>query len=108
VKVVYIAHPLRGDLEANLKSAAQWVRWAAVVRGVCPIAPYIEYCAALDDASEEERRLGMKMDLLLIERVDELWLCGPHVSEGMSGEVKKAKQESKPVRDLTGLLPERG
>lgn len=104
MKLVYIAHPLRGDLELNLRMAARWVRWAAVEKGVCPVAPYIAFCAALDDHSEEERKLGMELDLLILERCDELWLCGPHTSDGMKDEARRMRSLGRPVSDLTGSL----
>lgn len=90
MRVVYIAHPVSGDVEANLASAAEWVRWAAVEMGVAPVAPYIEMCAAMDDDDPHEREVGMRADKAILARCDEVWLCGPLVSPGMRSEAMQA------------------
>lgn len=102
--VVYIAHPVSGDVEANLASAARWVRWAAVRMGVAPVAPYITFCAVLDDDDEADRALGMRCDLAILRKCDEVWLCGERVSEGMAGERDHAHANGIRVYRFTAMV----
>jgi hypothetical protein len=53
--------------------------------------------------SEEHRELGLRCDLALIERCDEVWLCGGRVSPGMALEAAHARELDKRVRDFTSL-----
>jgi hypothetical protein len=103
MKVVYICHPLAGpDREQNRANAAKWVAWAALHRGVAPIADWIILSGEL---SEDHRELGLAIDLTLIERCDELWLCGPRISPGMQIEWSRADELGLIVRDFTHLGP---
>lgn len=87
MKVVYIAHPLRGDIEANLASARRYCH-AAVAAGYAPIAPYLE--GYLHEDVPGDRELGLGVDFAVIPRVDELWLCGERLSDGMAAEARAA------------------
>ena len=42
----------------------------------------------------------MKLGLHWLEEADELWVFGDTVSEGMTAEIKKAHELTKPVRNL--------
>lgn len=95
---VFIAHPVRGDIESNLKSATSWVRWAATEMNVCPLAPYLYLCQALDDDSEVERSLGRRLGLESLKTADELWVCGPTITEGMQKEIDYAHRWALRVR----------
>ncbi len=97
-KVVYIAHPLnastRQGIEHNRTNAAQWAAWAAMTQNVSPVCDWIVLSGVL---SEEHRAVGLECDLALIERVDEVWLCGGRVSPGMAIERDHAKLLGKPI-----------
>jgi hypothetical protein len=96
-KVVYIAHALSGlDREKNIERAKRWVLWAAEDMGVCPIADWILLASQWD---ESKRELGLSIDIELVRRADEVWLCGTQVSPGMQTEWAHASV----VRDLTVL-----
>lgn len=88
MKVVYIAHPLRGDWHANVESARRYA-YAALVAGYAPIAPYL-MGLPLDDDVQRDRDLGLAHDLAVLPKCDELWLCGPRLSEGMAAEQELA------------------
>ena len=90
MKVVYIAHPLGGgdDREANRARAARWVAWAGM-HGVAPVADWIILSGQWDETPEHRER-GLRIDVALVARCDELWLCGNHVSHGMSIEANAA------------------
>lgn len=45
----------------------------------------------LDDTNPEQRTLGLRLGLRLLEACDELWVFGKHVSSGMASEIAHAK-----------------
>ncbi len=100
MRVVYLAHPLGDgtDRALNRANAARWVAWATLVHQVAVVADWITLSGEL---SEEHRELGLRCDLALIERCDEIWLCGGRVSPGMAKELAHAQQLGKRVVDLT-------
>ena len=95
MKVVYIAHPIGGDVENNLKKVAQVAREINLeYPDVVPIAPYFLDCYALDDNNPEERERGIKNDIALFHKgfIDEVWLYGDRISFGMSKEIELANK----------------
>ena len=89
-RVVYIAHRLGAgaDRERNRQDAARWVAWAAT-QGVAPVATWITLSG---EWSEDMRELGLQIDVALVRRCDEIWLCGPVVSPGMRVELEVAER----------------
>ena len=61
--------------------------------------PYIVSLQYLDDAIIEERRLGIDANLICFYKhfIDELWLFGDRISEGMKEEVLLAIKLDIPV-----------
>ncbi len=102
MKVIYMAHPLGNgpDREVNLQNAAAWAAWISVTYRVAVVADWIVLASVL---SEYWREHGLKVDLALVERCDEVWLVGGRVSPGMQIESEHAKSKGKPVEDLTRL-----
>jgi len=88
--VVYIAHPLRGDWEANLERAREYVD-LALRFGYAPLAPYL-MGAHLDDEITRDRMIGIRWDIAVLRRCDEMWLCGDRISEGMEAELAEAER----------------
>lgn len=97
-KTVFIAHPLRGDVAKNIKK----------VRAICkelhsdtliPYAPYLATVQYLNDNILEERVLGMEANHEMFIRgfVDELWLYGDRISNGMTIETRLALRLNIPV-----------
>ena len=63
MKIVYIAHPIGGDVENNLEKVRQIVRKLNLERqDIVPFAPYWLDCHALDDNNPQERERGIKND----------------------------------------------
>lgn len=89
-RVVYIASPLRGDIEGNLIKATAYCA-AAAKAGVTPIAPHLYFSSFLDDTIKEERIQGMDMGITLLDRCDELWVFG-RPSAGMQAEIERAEK----------------
>ena len=103
--VVYLAHPLSGNWAANIADARLWVR-AALDAGYAPVAPYLMTEGIL---FEKDREIGLELDLATIAVCDQLWICGPTVSNGMGREIEEAHRIGCWVRefDLTdGVLTE--
>lgn len=98
-KVVYIASPLSGDVEQNLDFARRACRYA-ISQGAAPFAPHLLYTQMLDDNSPRERQAGIEMGYRMLERCDELWLCGERISPGMAAEKELAESLGLPVHSI--------
>ena len=93
MKIVYIAHPISGDIKGNLEKIRLIVRELNLNDpDIVPFAPYWLDCHALNDDVPEERERGIRNDEEFFVRgvIDELWLFGPRISTGMSHEITKA------------------
>lgn len=93
-KVVYIAHPISSDPEANLLKIARIFKDVAIKGEYIPFAPYLAAFAALDDELENEREVGMTLNKELFERgvIDELWVYG--LSDGVRHEIAWALENN--------------
>lgn len=105
-KIVYIASPYAGDTEKNVRFAKAACR-LAMEEGSTPIAAHLLYPQMLDDSVPEQRELGIRMGLKLLEACSELWLCGSRISEGMQEELKAAWKHGVPVRRIPGDMVEK-
>ena len=94
---VYIASPLRGDIEGNIEKAKAYCRFA-ITKNVVPMCPHIYFTLFLNDNAEVERRIGMILGLQLLKRCKEVWVFGDTISEGMANEIKIAEKRGIPVR----------
>lgn len=121
-KIVYIAHPISGDIDANLKDLARILRIINTdsifgtrvcymddifnFSNIIPIAPYYADIVSLDDNNPIERKRGIENDIAIIETgvFDELWLTGTHISLGMKEEIKLFVLQGKPVIDYTNKI----
>src|ERR1035437_8885892 len=106
--VGYLGPPLTADWEANIADARLWLR-AGLDAGYAPVAPYLMTEGILHEP--EDREIGMELDLATIAVCDQLWICGPTISNGMGKEVEEAHRLGIRVRefDLTdGVLTEIG
>jgi len=104
MKVVYIAHPIGGDIEGNLKRVVKIARMINLTEPeTVPVANYFLDCYALDDNIPEERERGIKNDTELFHRgyIDEVRLYGDRISNGMRAEVLLARQLGIPVVAMT-------
>lgn len=100
-KIVYIAHPISGDLRNNCLRVVQLVE--AINRKyqlVLPFAPYIVDILALDNDKEEDKKRGMENNFELLRRdfIDEMWVFGDVISEGVSQEIEVANSQNIPVK----------
>lgn len=99
-KIVYIAHPIGGDVKENLEKVRIIVRAMNLLHpSIVPFAPYWVDCHALDDDNPIERARGIANDEVWFDRkiIDELWLFGNRISSGMLGEINKAIKNNIPI-----------
>ena len=97
--VVYICSRFSDDIETNTKKAREYCRTAVEMQCI-PIAPHLLFPQFMDE--ETERDLAMEMDLALIDRCDELWICDGMFSKGMNREYRHAVNRNKKIQFLTG------
>lgn len=100
-KIVYIAHPVGGNVKENIKKILQIChRVHTNKKEVIPFAPYIVALYYLNDEILEERKLGMLANQEHFKRktMDEVWLCGDKVSDGMKAEIKLAIKYKIPIK----------
>lgn len=101
-RLIYMAHPLGGDVSGNLERAKAWLRYLTEGNPWVAFAcQWVVECEIWDDADPEERRKGIGRCLAMVERCDELWLVGPRVSSGMAREAAHAKEFGVQVVDFT-------
>lgn len=102
MKKVYIASPLRGNIEENIENAIKYSRYAIMECGVLPLTPHIFLTRFLDDNIEEERILGIQAGMQLLEESEELWVFGDVISEGMRAEIARATELGIPIEYIDG------
>ncbi len=87
--VLYMAHPLGGDVPSNLARAMRWLRW---LRKSFPettfVAPWIAaVVAGEDDADPAQREAGLVDACAVVALLDGVVLVGGRISTGMQREV---------------------
>ena len=96
MRCVYICAPLGGDVENNLRKAVQYTEYALRC-GTAPVVSHF-YAECLDDTNPEDRRIGTKAGLALLERCDEMWVFGEKITPGMRAELELCEEQGIPVR----------
>lgn len=100
IKLIYIASPLKGDVDENLFKAAYYCKWA-VRQSVVPLAPHLIFTQFLSDDMPDERRLGMQMGLALMSTCQEVWFLGDVMTDGMMEELNHALTLKKKIRFIS-------
>lgn len=104
MKIVYIAHPISGNVKENLKKIVEIGRKINLNEpDTIPFAHYYFDCHCLNDDIPAERDRGIKNDIELLKRgfIDEMRLYGNRISEGMKHEIELAHKLGIPVIDKT-------
>jgi len=101
-RVIYLCHTVSGNVKRNLIAARKWLRWIYDTQSnVTVLCQWILDCEVLDDSNPDHRALGLRHDFDIIERCDEIWAVGPHISPGMQQEITYAAQCGIPLLNLT-------
>jgi len=109
-RVVYVAHPVGGDVEGNIRALRSVLRELRLTRkDIIPVAPYLACLQYLHDNNPAERSLGMEENRLYFERglIDEVLLAGETISPGMREEIALALHLGIPVSCLREELEPR-
>ena len=101
MKIVYIAHPIGGNVTENLCKIRDIIREINIHNpGVVPFVPYFADAMSMDDSIPAERSRAIKNNMELLNRkgvVDEIWLYGHTITKGMRQEVETAIMNKIPV-----------
>ena len=104
MKIAYIAHPIgaptKEGIENNLADLRRIVRKINLeYEDIDPFVPYYADIVSMDDNVLAERERGIKNDKAILEAgfIDELWLTGDWLSNGMIEERNIALIEGLPV-----------
>ena len=93
--IIYVCSPYSGDIAGNVEKAKKYSRFV-VDEGGIPITPHLYMPSFLKE--ESERDLAIFMDLELLTRCSEVWVCGEVLSAGMQIEIDRAQQKGKTIR----------
>jgi hypothetical protein len=100
--VVYVAHPVSGNVAANLERARRWLAWLVEIAPEWALAmPWMPYVETLDEDRHRER--GLRDDLSMLRRCDGIVLVGGRISAGMAIELEAARNAGLWAVDLTAL-----
>lgn len=93
MKIVYIAHPISGNIQRNLELVRLIVRHLNLTdSSILPFAPYWLDCHALNDNNPVERDRGILNDKVLLPLCNELWVYGDYIkSRGCQAEIVLAR-----------------
>lgn len=104
-ELVYLAHPVGGDVDGNVKRALAWLAWLRRGEpGRAIVAPWIAgILAGENDDDPEQRERGLLDCETTCERVDGIVLVGGRISSGMQREIERVK-----LRRWRGVRPQPG
>lgn len=99
-KLVYIAHRVSGDIEANIGATLRAIKWVNLgFPDVVPLCPWLPDVLALDDTDPVHRAKGIANDQFVLPLCDEVWVFGPWLqSKGVRAEIILAVDRRKVVR----------
>jgi hypothetical protein len=106
-KVVFIGHPVSGDIEGNIKKILAICKKVHSDE-IIPCVPYLVSLQYLDDSVVEDRDMGIVANLECFHRgyIDELWLFGDNISKGMEQEIELAMELGVPIIPKTEITQE--
>lgn len=100
MKIIYIVHPISGDIEGNLEKIRAIVKDINLhFTNIVPFVPYYVDVVSLDDTIPEQRARGIMNDKEMFRRkvMDEVWVYGDRISAGMRAEILHAMELKIPV-----------
>ncbi|MEN9655239.1 MAG: hypothetical protein RL311_147 [Bacteroidota bacterium] len=99
-RIVYIAHPISGDIKNNVKKILEIVKEINLTeKNIVPFVPYLSDVMALDDNKPEQRNKGIRNNIAYFQSgiIKELRVYGDFISKGVAEEISIAKQLNIPV-----------
>jgi hypothetical protein len=96
-KTVFIAHQISGDVEGNIKKVIAICK-VLHLRNILPVFPSFTWRQYLPDNAQTKYYAGLVNDEYFRRRmIDEVWLYGNKLSEGMLKEINLAISYGIPV-----------
>lgn len=104
MKLIYMAHAVRGDVAGNLIKAKAWLKHLneKYEPGHCIIAPWITECEVFDESDEAQRHAGLQRCKRVVEVCDEIWLVGEVGTPGMWTEATHGIIYGTKIVNMTG------
>ncbi len=106
--IIYVAHPVSGDVWGNVDRTLKWLRWLTEVDpSRIYIAPWVGEVLAhldLDPIPADFYDRVLSDDEEVVRRLDGILLVGDRMSNGMQREWAAAKIAGKKVYDMVGLV----
>lgn len=104
-RVFYVAHPVSGDVDGNVKRALRWLRYLRKHDdGNAYIAPWIAgIMCGEDDSDPVQRERALQDCEASAAKCDGIILVGGRVSSGMAREREAVINAGGKVMDLTGI-----
>lgn len=96
-KLVYVAAAYAGDIDGNTRRTQEYSKFV-IEQGAVPVNPILNFNGVLFD--ETDRELALALDLLILDRCDELWAFGEPTA-GMRMELERAKEKNIPIKCIT-------
>lgn len=92
--VIYVCSPYSGNPRKNTALAKVYCRHVLACNRI-PLAPHLLYPQFM---SEEDKNAIYKINRVLLNRCEELWVFGRELSEGMLREIDFARTLNKTIR----------
>lgn len=102
--IEYIAHPVSGDVQGNLKKIREIVRHINLTESdVVPFVPYYVDLVSMHDHIPQERERGIRNDHTILKSglVNKIRLYGNRISSGMADEIEVCLQKDILVVPMT-------
>lgn len=93
--IVYICSHYSGNIQKNTERAIKYSRFA-VDHGAIPVTSHLYLPLFMNE--EIERELAMRMDLILLDRCEAIWVFGDEITDGMKAEIDRAKKRGISIR----------
>lgn len=94
--MVYICAPYSGDVEENTKRVAAFAKYA-YDKGNIPLTVHLLF-PFIDDTNEEDRRIAIFMDIVLMGKRQEDWVLGNEITRCKRIETEKVNKHRQKVR----------
>ncbi len=105
-KTVFIAHAISGDVESNIKKVIQICK-AIHSEEIIPVFPSFTWRQYLPENDSTKYRAGLvNHEYFRRGMIDEVWLYGPKITEGMLKEINLAISYEIPVIPKNKVLKE--
>lgn len=102
--LLFLSHPVAGDVPGNLRRALRWLAYLTATRTESIIAPWIAgLMAGEDDSDPKQRERGLQTCVETVRRCDGIILVGGRISSGMRRELDAVRETGGRVIDLTHL-----